>query len=324
MHVIINNIAWSSLHSYTVILLSNSSSILAYYSIYISKLTLCHVYLKVHLMPTVRPSIYQLVFLSAADWYIFCYRKFSCVAVPRGSSIIDFSLPLNLMFRSSKVLFQYKYHLSSYRNLHAVECMKGNKTSLYDHCQLTVVIWMLSFHLWKELLLYLSVSFLYSTYQYQKSHNALFPYPTIHHSEQKCAHFCSACCLVGFVNLVHYLLTSTQWLTHWLYCLLTHLCVQKCTCSLTHFFTHLLICWFTHLLICTLIDSLTWGFSLILLNYNFIYGCSWNLTAKLWYVRLESCRNFVTCQLAMISFMGSKVWYGTLKPTSITPAIDTV
>ena len=162
LHVIINNIAWSSLHSYTVILLFNSSSILAYYSIYISKLTLCHVYLKVHLMPTVRPSIYQLVFLSAADWYIFCYRKFSCVAVPRGSSIIDFSLPLSLMFRSSKVLFQYKDHLSSYRNLHAVECMKGNKTSVYDHCQLTLVIWMLSFHLWKELLLYLSVSFLYS------------------------------------------------------------------------------------------------------------------------------------------------------------------
>ena len=31
-----------------------------------------------------------------------------------------------------------------------------------------------------------------------KSHNAPAPYPTIHHSEQKCAHFCSVWCIVGY------------------------------------------------------------------------------------------------------------------------------
>ena len=33
-----------------------------------------------------------------------------------------------------------------------------------------------------------------------KSHNAPVPYPTMHHSEQKCAHFCSECCIVGYVT----------------------------------------------------------------------------------------------------------------------------
>ena len=31
-----------------------------------------------------------------------------------------------------------------------------------------------------------------------KSHHAPVPYPTMHHSEQKCAHFCSECCIVGY------------------------------------------------------------------------------------------------------------------------------
>ena len=31
-----------------------------------------------------------------------------------------------------------------------------------------------------------------------KSHNAAVPYPTMHHSEQKCAHFCSEWCIVGY------------------------------------------------------------------------------------------------------------------------------
>ena len=31
-----------------------------------------------------------------------------------------------------------------------------------------------------------------------KSHNAPVPYPTIHHSEQKCAHFCSEWFIVGY------------------------------------------------------------------------------------------------------------------------------
>ena len=31
-----------------------------------------------------------------------------------------------------------------------------------------------------------------------KSQNALVPYPTMHQSEQKCAHFCSECSVVGY------------------------------------------------------------------------------------------------------------------------------
>ena len=34
--------------------------------------------------------------------------------------------------------------------------------------------------------------------QIHKSHNAPVPYPTMHHSEQKCAHFCSEWCIVGY------------------------------------------------------------------------------------------------------------------------------
>ena len=36
--------------------------------------------------------------------------------------------------------------------------------------------------------------------QYPKSHNEPVPYPTIHHSEQRCAHFCSEWCIVGYVT----------------------------------------------------------------------------------------------------------------------------
>ena len=31
-----------------------------------------------------------------------------------------------------------------------------------------------------------------------RSHNAPVPYPTMHHSEQKCSHFCSEWCIVGY------------------------------------------------------------------------------------------------------------------------------
>ena len=31
-----------------------------------------------------------------------------------------------------------------------------------------------------------------------KSHNAPVPYPAMHRSEQKCAHLCSECCIVGY------------------------------------------------------------------------------------------------------------------------------
>ena len=34
--------------------------------------------------------------------------------------------------------------------------------------------------------------------QIHKSHNTPVPYPTMHHSEQKCAHFCSEWCIVGY------------------------------------------------------------------------------------------------------------------------------
>ena len=34
--------------------------------------------------------------------------------------------------------------------------------------------------------------------QINKSHNALVLYPTMHHSEQKCAYFCSEWCIVGY------------------------------------------------------------------------------------------------------------------------------
>ena len=36
------------------------------------------------------------------------------------------------------------------------------------------------------------------TYNRSQIPNAPVPYPTIHHSEQKCAHFCSEWCVVGY------------------------------------------------------------------------------------------------------------------------------
>ena len=64
----------------------------------------------------------------------------------------------------------------------------------------------------------------------QKSHNAPVPYPTMHHSEQKYAHFCSEWCIVGYgtgavwdLRLVYlqamirvytpYVSSDMQWLT---------------------------------------------------------------------------------------------------------------
>ena len=38
----------------------------------------------------------------------------------------------------------------------------------------------------------------YSIDQFHKSQNAPVPYPTMPHSEQKCAHFCSEWCIVGY------------------------------------------------------------------------------------------------------------------------------
>ena len=35
-----------------------------------------------------------------------------------------------------------------------------------------------------------------------KSHSAPVPYPTMHHSEQKCAHFCSEWCIMGYGTTV--------------------------------------------------------------------------------------------------------------------------
>ena len=35
-------------------------------------------------------------------------------------------------------------------------------------------------------------------YQSHKSHNAPVPYPTIHHSQQRCAHYCCEWCIVGY------------------------------------------------------------------------------------------------------------------------------
>ena len=35
-------------------------------------------------------------------------------------------------------------------------------------------------------------------YQSHKSQNVLIPYPTMHHSQQKCAHFCCEWCIVGY------------------------------------------------------------------------------------------------------------------------------
>ena len=43
----------------------------------------------------------------------------------------------------------------------------------------------------------LDVSY-FSIEQSHKSHNALVPFPTVHHAKQKCVHFCSEWCIVGY------------------------------------------------------------------------------------------------------------------------------
>ena len=54
----------------------------------------------------------------------------------------------------------------------------------------------------------------------QKSHNAPVPYPTMQHSEQKCAHFCSECCIVGYETgaLWDFWNWSIDWLRYNWYC----------------------------------------------------------------------------------------------------------
>ena len=39
--------------------------------------------------------------------------------------------------------------------------------------------------------------------QIQKSHNSPVPYPTMYHSKQKCSHFCSEWCIVGYIGQMH-------------------------------------------------------------------------------------------------------------------------
>ena len=39
---------------------------------------------------------------------------------------------------------------------------------------------------------------LFAIDQFHKSQNAPVPYPTVHHSEQKCAHFCSVWSIMGY------------------------------------------------------------------------------------------------------------------------------
>ena len=57
-----------------------------------------------------------------------------------------------------------------------------------------------------------------TTDQIHKSHNAPVPYPTMHHSEQKCAHFCSEwgivgyrSCIVGFVKICLFYKCHIHW-----------------------------------------------------------------------------------------------------------------
>ena len=73
--------------------------------------------------------------------------------------------------------------------------------------------------------------------QFHKSHNALIPYPTIHDSEQKCAHFSSEWCIVGYVTGAlwdlwdWFIQRSEAWQTYKLCCLTDHLngSVTLCT-----------------------------------------------------------------------------------------------
>ena len=64
----------------------------------------------------------------------------------------------------------------------------------------------------------LQYTFIYTIDLINKSHNAPNPYPTMHHSEQKGAHFCSGMvhcgiwirCIVGLVKQVYSTLDTTE------------------------------------------------------------------------------------------------------------------
>ena len=54
--------------------------------------------------------------------------------------------------------------------------------------------------------------------QFHKSNNTPIPYPTMHHSEQKCDHFCSEWCIMGYemgvlweLGIISIPLTSSGW-----------------------------------------------------------------------------------------------------------------
>ena len=61
---------------------------------------------------------------------------------------------------------------------------------------------MLTYHQWGIVAFTMSQEILQISvpgiYQSHKSHNAPGPYPTMHHSKQKCTHFCSEWCIVGY------------------------------------------------------------------------------------------------------------------------------
>ena len=58
------------------------------------------------------------------------------------------------------------------------------------------------------------------TDQSHKSHNAPVPCPTVRHSEQKCAHFCSEWCIAVFVKLVYWLDITATCIQVWMLLLL--------------------------------------------------------------------------------------------------------
>ena len=68
-----------------------------------------------------------------------------------------------------------------------------------------------------------------------KSHDASVPYPAMHHSEQKCAHFCSEWCIVGYETGA-----SWGWVSEWVserasevseWVSLTRFCSHRTLCS---------------------------------------------------------------------------------------------
>ena len=72
---------------------------------------------------------------------------------------------------------------------------------------------------WRNIGILCSHCWSVSVDQAHKSHNAPVPYPTMCHSEQKCAHFCSEWCIVGYGTgaLWDLWIWSAEWLHHvWL------------------------------------------------------------------------------------------------------------